>query len=196
MRFTRIKKNLHSLFGFLATRFGGSLFKSSPDLSEDAGQADGGSFGKAPDRGKNDEPGFLTNTFRHILSSTKGHIGSLNSRVFIDELTSVSNKGGYDIYIRDMQDRMDVSKEKLEFAVAVFDCDNLKSINENYGHEKGDLYLKTASRLICRIFAMSPVFRIGGDEFSVILQDVDFLKNGKNCSACSEKRRKRCVKHL
>lgn len=176
MRFTRIKKNLHSLFGFLATRFGGSLFKSSPDLSEDAGQADGGNFGKAPDHGKNDEPGFLTNTFRHLLSGKKGHIGSLNSRVFIDELTSVSNKGGYDIYIRDMQDRMDVSKEKLEFAVAVFDCDNLKSINENYGHEKGDLYLKTASRLICRIFAMSPVFRIGGDEFSVILQDEDFKK--------------------
>ena len=95
MRFTRIKKIMLSLAGFAAMRFGGRLFKSSPDFPEDAGQADGGNFGKAPDHGKNDEPGFLTNTFRHILSSTKGHIGSLNSRVFIDELTSVSNKGGY-----------------------------------------------------------------------------------------------------
>ena len=37
-------------------------------------------------------------------------------------------------------------------------------------HDEG----KTASRLICRIFQHSPVFRIGGDEFSVILQNEDY----------------------
>ena len=62
----------------------------------------------------------------------------------------------------------------LQFGVGVFDCDNLKVINDKYGHEKGDIYLKTASRLICRVFQHSPVFRIGGDEFSVILQNVDY----------------------
>ena len=62
----------------------------------------------------------------------------------------------------------------MRFAVGVFDCDDLKVINDKYGHDKGDIYLKTASSLMCRIFKRSPVFRIGGDEFSVILQNDSF----------------------
>ena len=58
--------------------------------------------------------------------------------------------------------------------MCVFDCDDLKTINDKFGHDKGDIYLKTASRLICRVFQHSPVFRIGGDEFSVMLQNEDY----------------------
>ena len=61
-----------------------------------------------------------------------------------------------------------------EYAIGVFDCDDLKSVNDQYGHDKGDLYLKAASRLICRVFQHSPVFRIGGDEFAVVLTGEDF----------------------
>ena len=39
---------------------------------------------------------------------------------------------------------------------------------------KGDLYLKTACCTICKVFKHSPVFRIGGDEFAVILQNADY----------------------
>ena len=53
-------------------------------------------------------------------------------------------------------------------------ADDLKKINDGHGHDKGDEYLKTASRLICRTFQHSPVFRIGGDEFAVVLQNEDF----------------------
>lgn len=69
---------------------------------------------------------------------------------------------------------MDDPEAKTEFGVCVFDCDDLKKVNDKYGHDKGNIYLKTASRLICRIFQHSPVFRIGGDEFSVILQNEDY----------------------
>jgi diguanylate cyclase (GGDEF)-like protein len=62
----------------------------------------------------------------------------------------------------------------MAFAVGVFDCDNVQRINDRPGREKGDVCLKTASRLICRVFQHSPVFRIGGDEFSVILQNADY----------------------
>ena len=72
-----------------------------------------------------------------------------------------------------MQDRLE-REDQFEFAMGVFDCDNLKQINDHNGHDKGDIYIKTASRLICRVFQHSPVFRIGGDEFAVILQNEDF----------------------
>lgn len=97
----------------------------------------------------------------------------LSRRVYVDALTSVRNKGGYSDYIRMLQERLE-SKEITEFAVCMFDCDDLKFINDKYGHDKGDEYLKTAARLICRIFRNSPVFRIGGDEFASILQGEDY----------------------
>ena len=42
------------------------------------------------------------------------------------------------------------------------------------GHEAGDEYIKSASRLICTQFTHSPVFRIGGDEFVVLLKGSDY----------------------
>ena len=105
-------------------------------------------------------------------------IQDLNKRVFVDALTSVRNKGAFDTYIQEMQTQLDKGEE-FEFAIGVFDCDNLKKINDRYGHDKGDIYLKTASQLICHIFQHSPVFRIGGDEFSVILKNEDFQNREK-----------------
>ena len=100
-------------------------------------------------------------------------VETLNKRVFVDALTSVRNKGAYADYIQKLQDRLDQG-ESFQFAMGVFDCDDLKTINDDYGHDKGDLYLKAASRLICHTFQHSPVFRTGGDEFAVILMNEDF----------------------
>ncbi len=96
----------------------------------------------------------------------------LSRRVYVDALTSVRNKGGYDDYIRMLQERLEC-REVTDFAICMFDCDDLKIINDKYGHDKGDEYLKTAVRLICRTFQHSPVFRLGGDEFCAILQNED-----------------------
>ena len=148
------------------------ITKPLEELTEAADQVDRGNYDFQLDYDRNDEVGRLTNTFKRLAGHMKDHISDLNKRVYVDALTSVRNKGGYNSYIDELQMRL--SKDKnLEFAVGVFDCDNLKQINDKYGHEKGDIYLTTASRLICTVFKFSPVFRIGGDEFSVILQNED-----------------------
>ena len=100
-------------------------------------------------------------------------VKSLNKKVYVDALTSVRNKGAFHLYIQKLQEKLD-SGESGPLAIAILDCDNLKTVNDNYGHEKGDEYLKNASSFICNIFQHSPVFRIGGDEFAVVLQNVDF----------------------
>ena len=100
-------------------------------------------------------------------------VENLNRQVFVDALTHVRNKGGFNNYIEELQQRIDEG-EKLDFALGVFDCDNLKKINDRYGHDKGDIYLKTVALLICRTFQHSPVFRIGGDEFTTVLIGEDF----------------------
>ncbi len=112
----------------------------------------------------------------------------LNKRVFVDSLTSVRNKGAYSEYIDKIQNRLDQG-ESVEFAVGIFDCNNLKIVNDKYGHDKGDIYLKSACRLICKTFEHSPVFRIGGDEFAVILMNEDF-DNRDSLSEYFEKKQK------
>ena len=102
-------------------------------------------------------------------------VKDLNKRVYVDALTSVRNKGGYNDFMQKLQTRLnDAESEKVEFAIGIFDCNDLKKINDRYGHEKGDVYLKNACHLICKVFQHSPVFRIGGDEFAVVLQNEDF----------------------
>ena len=132
----------------ISLRFTRRLTKPLQELTEAAKQVDRGNYELVVDYDKDDELGVLTNTFKQLISNTKEHIASLNKQVFIDALTSVRNKGGYDYYVREMQDQMDEQAEKMEFAIGVFDCDNLKAINDSYGHDKGDMYLKNACNLI------------------------------------------------
>lgn len=152
------------------------LTKPLEELTEAADQVDRGNYDVALNYDGDDEVGRLTHTFKRLAGHMKDHITDLNKRVYVDALTSVRNKGGYATYIEELQVRVDEQHGEVAFAVGIFDCDNLKLINDKYGHEKGDAYLRTACRLICRVFQHSPVFRIGGDEFSVILQNDD-LRN-------------------
>ena len=101
-------------------------------------------------------------------------VADLNKKVFVDALTSVRNKGAYADYVQNLQDQLEKQEDPIEFAIGVFDCDNLKLVNDHSGHDKGDIYIKSACRLICKTFAHSPVFRIGGDEFAVVLQNEDY----------------------
>ena len=112
-------------------------------------------------------------------------VAALSRRVYIDALTSVKNKGGFDEYLKIAQKWID-SGEQIEFAIIIMDCDDLKQVNDQYGHDKGDEYIKAASRLICHIFKHSPVFRIGGDEFAVILLNEDY-RDRKELTAQFEK---------
>jgi diguanylate cyclase (GGDEF)-like protein len=162
------------IVSIVAMRFAGRITKPLRDLTEAARLVDQGNYDFTLEYNKEDEIGVLTRAFKQLSAHTKDHISSLNKRVYVDALTSVRNKAGYGEYIQKLQDKMDDPKEPIEFAFGVFDCDDLKYINDTYGHDKGDIYLKTSSRLICRIFQHSPVFRIGGDEFAVILENDDF----------------------
>ena len=56
----------------------------------------------------------------------------------------------------------------------MIDLNDLKRINDTYGHEKGNEAIIRLSEMVCDPFKHSMVFRIGGDEFAVILLNKDF----------------------
>ncbi len=92
----------------------------------------------------------------------------------VDALTGVKNRHAYLDKEAEMNQRIK-SGEKPEFALVIFDVNDLKKINDSEGHRAGDKYLKDACKIICDTFKKSPVFRIGGDEFAVIAQGEDYL---------------------
>ncbi|MBQ4382508.1 MAG: amino acid permease [Oscillospiraceae bacterium] len=99
-----------------------------------------------------------------------------------DGLTGVKSKHAYVEYERDMAARIyDGTVEP--FAVLVCDVNGLKHINDTLGHKAGDTYILSASQLLCEYYKHSPVFRIGGDEFAIILQGMDYEKRHETLEA-------------
>lgn len=96
-----------------------------------------------------------------------------NQKAYRDGLTGVKNKLAYLETLSEIENGIKNGSVK-EFGVAVFDLNGLKAINDTLGHEAGDKYIKDGCMLICHQFEHSPVFRIGGDEFVVILRDGDY----------------------
>ena len=95
-----------------------------------------------------------------------------------DALTGIKNRLAYERAEEQMNE--EISGGTISpFAIGVFDVNDLKKTNDNYGHEAGDVLICEASKLICTTFSHSPVFRVGGDEFAVILIGADFFDRDK-----------------
>ena len=89
-----------------------------------------------------------------------------------DPMTGVKNKHAFIMKENEFNTAISGGVAK-DFSVAVCDVNGLKKINDTYGHKAGDEYIRNACSMICDVFAHSPVFRIGGDEFAVILTGRD-----------------------
>ena len=100
-------------------------------------------------------------------------LGSAVSQANRDALTGVKNKYAY-VHAEEELNSCIGAGGPATFAVAVFDVNELKMVNDTQGHIAGDAYIRSACRMICTVFKHSPVYRIGGDEFAVIMQGHDY----------------------
>ncbi len=95
-----------------------------------------------------------------------------------DALTNFKNKRYY------AQTEMTIDKEiedgkKPEFAILVCDINGLKRVNDRLGHSAGDDFIKDAAQLLTDVFENSTIFRIGGDEFLIILRGEEYKERVK-----------------
>jgi diguanylate cyclase (GGDEF)-like protein len=117
----------------------------------------------------------MIHTFIHkdMFEEQARAINSANKKAYVDSLTGVKNKLAYIESLRQLElDPRHASNEG--YGVVVFDVNGLKKVNDTQGHEAGDELLRNACKLICEHYKHSPVYRIGGDEFAVILKGSDF----------------------
>ncbi len=125
-----------------------------------------------------------------MILEKEDQVKDLNRKAYVDPLTMVRNKSAYNEYIKKLQEQLD-RDEVIDLAIGIFDCNDLKSINDQYGHEKGDIYIKNSCSMICKVFGHSPVFRIGGDEFAIILMNSDFSNRDELVAQLDKKQEER-----
>ena len=90
-----------------------------------------------------------------------------------DALTGVKNKNAYNNLEAELNKQI-TNESKPEFAIAICDVNNLKQVNDTRGHKAGDAYIREACMMVCRVFKHSPVYRVGGDEFVVVMRGDDY----------------------
>ena len=100
-------------------------------------------------------------------------LGEAKIAAYTDPLTGVKSKAAYSEAEAGLNDAIKAGTAE-GFSVVVCDLNDLKLVNDTMGHKMGDELILSASRLICELFKHSPVYRVGGDEFTVILTGVDF----------------------
>ena len=105
---------------------------------------------------------YLAHTYNKMYSIYKNSLERLNFKASHDELTGAYNRSGYELLLSSV----DLSTTHL----ILFDLDNFKGINDNYGHETGDRVLKKLVDTLKNNFRIDDyICRIGGDEFVVFM---------------------------
>ena len=132
---------------------------------------------------------MMLNNYRIMSKRAKEseeQLGSIRDTAYRDPLTGVKSKLAFTEKQNEINSLIDNGEMEL-FAVVVCDVNGLKYVNDTKGHKAGDEYLRSACMIVCKIFQHSPVFRVGGDEFVVILTGNDFEKRYELLTQLDEK---------
>lgn len=111
--------------------------------------------------------------------------GQLVQMMKKDSLTNVKNRVAYEEALEALQKQI-TQRPAYRFAIVMCDINNLKKINDELGHEAGDEYIVSSSRLLCSIFSHSSIYRIGGDEFIVVLTNRDYERRNQLVDSMNE----------
>jgi diguanylate cyclase (GGDEF)-like protein len=122
-------------------------------------------------------------TVHKNLMSSKNEVSSLQSKVkklerelenskiesSTDHLTGLLNRRSFEMKLDILDDLFKTSKKN--YAIIFFDIDHFKDVNDTYGHEAGDIILKTFSALLLKLTKETDTLaRYGGEEFIAIIE--------------------------
>lgn len=111
-------------------------------------------------------------TAEQRAESAEAEIEGMSRIAYEDPLTHVKSKAAYEL--RRALLEQEIEEGTAEFALVMMDLNNLKYVNDTYGHERGNDYIRGACRVACHAFSGSEVYRIGGDEFVIVVQGEDY----------------------
>lgn len=102
-----------------------------------------------------------------VTDVTAEHQGTLNlqEKAYHDTVTGIKNRRFFEEYIADVMDK------KTPVTLCYIDIDDLKAVNDSFGHMEGDAYLRSFVDAVNDSIRSEDVFaRIGGDEFCIVFE--------------------------
>lgn len=110
---------------------------------------------------------LLAKTYNRVFEENRETQKLIRHEAEHDALTGLLNKGSFNKILSLYE------QGKMPYALIIADIDRFKSFNDTYGHSTGDAVIrKVAQRLRASFRSTDYVFRIGGDEFAVVMIDV------------------------
>ena len=123
----------------------------------------------------NDEIGILSRVLNDTYTKIREYSSYINALAYRDSLTGVKNSTAYTEAIEELNKEINLGNPS--FGVIVADINNLKKTNDTYGHDVGNELIVHSARILTDIFKTSSVYRIGGDEFVVVLRGKDLERH-------------------
>ena len=124
---------------------------------------------KIPVTETDDEVGMLAQAFQKTVDHLQHYITYVQNLAYKDALTDVQNRAAYEKSMEQID--IEIRLGRAQFALIMVDLNKLKTINDTYGHEMGNHYIRNLCNKITNIFPVESVYRIGGDEFIILLKD-------------------------
>ena len=119
---------------------------------------------------------------RFFFADSAKELAELQTKfAYCDQMTGLKNRRAYSEMVDSLSNRV-----LTEFCIVIADLNELKKLNDTYGHEAGDELISAASKCLAEAFGdVDTIYRIGGDEFCVIMQSF-----GETAEACVAKLKK------
>ena len=92
--------------------------------------------------------------------------------IYTDAMTQVGNKTAYNECV-DLLCKRIRNEEQINFLLAVVDINDLKKVNDTYGHEYGDKLIQNGASILKRVWKGASTYRIGGDEFVIVCPEME-----------------------
>jgi len=116
--------------------------------------------------------------FFHDLTDRKAMEEELRKISITDSLTGLYNRRHFHVTLTEEMARC--RRYGGALSLAVFDLDNFKPFNDTYGHQEGDMILRLIAECIGAVFRITDhAFRLGGDEFGVLLVETELANAGR-----------------
>jgi diguanylate cyclase (GGDEF)-like protein len=107
--------------------------------------------------------------FAHMSHNLNRLVQQLETSAMTDSLTQLGNRRAFRVRMRSELSR--AARHNGQVWLALVDIDNFKAVNDENGHQHGDVVLVKLGTVLGHVRAEDGAFRLGGNEFAVVLSD-------------------------
>ena len=106
------------------------------------------------------------------VENLKSSVEEMNVIAHQDALTGIKNRAAYDKEVYLLNEK--ILEGTARFALVMVDINDLKRINDQFGHDSGNTYIVGSTKIAADVYKNSQLFRVGGDEVVIVLTDDDY----------------------